>query len=109
MNDMTSIDRAVGDWLEASGPPDMATDARDAAFVLARSVGQRRGLVARIAGPAPWPPDAGSPSGRWEIAPATTRLAIIVGLLALALLATLWLAAGGSPVRRPARPRPPRR
>jgi hypothetical protein len=87
----TDFDRSLASWLETAGPATPEPGIIEAALETARRRRQRRGLRAWLAGPAPWPA-LGPRRGFTSLAP-TIRL-LLVGLLLIAVLASMVVGAG---------------
>ena len=88
------FDRLVASWLETDGPADVRTDVVAAALGTARSAPQRRGLRAWLVGPGTWPVSGrrlsfGSASPTIRIATLTAVLALLLGILAVAIAGAL--------------------
>ena len=94
MTTSVQFERMVESWLETAGPVDIASDVVEAALGAARRTGQRRGPVAWLVGPSPWPA-----TGAIHAFPVPVRLAILAAVI-LAALAVATIA-GGRPAPTP--------
>jgi hypothetical protein len=102
MSQNMDFDRVVADWLKSDGPADIRSEAVDRSLATTRQVGQRRGLLLALVGPAPWP-TYGRRIGFGTLPPAV-RIAVV---LALVLALTAAAAVVGNQLLRLIQPRPP--
>jgi hypothetical protein len=79
MSQPMDFDRFVSDWLKTDGLADIRAETVERAVATARATRPRRGLVAALIGPAPWP-SYGRRIGFGTLPPAL-RIAIAVTLL----------------------------
>ncbi|HEX5827738.1 MAG TPA: kelch repeat-containing protein [Candidatus Limnocylindrales bacterium] len=96
---MTDFDRMLESWLSDAGPSRPSAASVAEALATARTLGQRRGLRARVAGVDPWPRERTSVR-----VPRTVLALVAVGLLVLALASLA--AVGARLVERVADPAP---
>ncbi|MEO8273207.1 MAG: hypothetical protein ABI620_04005 [Chloroflexota bacterium] len=102
MTASNDFDRLLGAWLESLGPPDMRAEATSRGLDAARGVAQRRGLAARLVGPASWPAYGRRIS--FGTLPPVVRILIVATLVAATIVATV--AVGSLLLRTPAPPPP---